>query len=47
VVLSPHSGGGFGSPYTERERMLHLARLINAFHRREPPPNRVDLALGY
>jgi phosphoglycerate dehydrogenase-like enzyme len=47
VVLSPHSGGGFGSPYTERERMLHLARLLNAVHRGEPAPNRVDLRLGY
>jgi phosphoglycerate dehydrogenase-like enzyme len=47
VVLSPHCGGGFGSPYTERERMAHLARLLNAAHRGEPVPNRVDLALGY
>ena len=47
VVLSPHTGGGFGSPYTERERMLHLARLLNAIHRGEPAPNCVDLALGY
>jgi phosphoglycerate dehydrogenase-like enzyme len=47
VVLSPHTGGGFGSPYTERERMLHLARLLNALHSGDPAPNRVDLALGY
>ena len=47
VVLSPHSGGGLGSPYTERERVLHLARLINAVQRGDPAPNRVDLALGY
>ncbi|HSN75065.1 MAG TPA: 2-hydroxyacid dehydrogenase [Anaerolineae bacterium] len=47
VVLSPHSGGGFGSPYTEQERMLHLARLVNAVYRGEPAPNRVDLNLGY
>ncbi|MFZ2359436.1 MAG: NAD(P)-dependent oxidoreductase [Anaerolineae bacterium] len=47
VVLSPHSGGGLGSPYTERERVLHLARLINAVQHGEPAPNRVDLALGY
>jgi phosphoglycerate dehydrogenase-like enzyme len=47
VVLSPHTGGGFGSPYTERERMLHLARLLNAIHRGDPTPNRVDLTLGY
>lgn len=47
VVMSPHIGGGFGSPYTERERMAHLARLLNALHRGDPAPNRVDLALGY
>ena len=47
VVLSPHNGGGLGSPYTERERVLHLARLINAVQSGEPAPNRVDLALGY
>lgn len=47
VVLSPHCGGAFGSAYTERERMLHLARLLNAAQRAEPVPNRVDLALGY
>jgi phosphoglycerate dehydrogenase-like enzyme len=47
VVMSPHIGGGFGSPYTERQRMAHLARLLNALHRGDPAPNRVDLALGY
>jgi phosphoglycerate dehydrogenase-like enzyme len=47
VVLSPHVGGGFGAPYTERRRMAHLARLLNALHRGQPAPNRVDLALGY
>lgn len=47
VVLSPHCGGGFGSPYTERQRMAHLARLLNALHRGQPAPNRIDLALGY
>jgi phosphoglycerate dehydrogenase-like enzyme len=47
VVLSPHCGGGFGSPYTERERMAHLARLLNVLHRGDPAPNRIDLALGY
>lgn len=47
VVLSPHCGGGFGSSFTERERMLHLAEIVNAIHRGEPAPNRVDLALGY
>jgi phosphoglycerate dehydrogenase-like enzyme len=47
VVLSPHVGGSFGAPYTERRRMAHLARLLNALHRGEPAPNRVDLALGY
>jgi phosphoglycerate dehydrogenase-like enzyme len=47
VVMSPHIGGGFGSPYTERQRMAHLARLLNALHRGDPAPNRVDLMLGY
>jgi hypothetical protein len=45
--MSPHIGGGFGSPYTERQRMAHLARLLNALHRGDPAPNRVDLMLGY
>lgn len=47
VVLSPHCGGGLGTDYTERERMRHLAQLLNAAARGEPVPNRVDLALGY
>lgn len=47
VVLSPHVGGAFGAAGTERERMAHLARLLNALHRGEPAPNRVDLKLGY
>ena len=47
VVMSPHVGGSFGAPYTERRRMAHLARLLNALHRGEPAPNRVDLTLGY
>lgn len=47
VVMSPHIGGAFGSAYTERARMAHLARLLNAAQRGEPVPNRVDLTLGY
>lgn len=47
VVLSPHCGGGLGSPYTERERLRHLARLLNAAQRGEPIPYRVDLTTGY
>lgn len=47
VVMSPHCGGGFGSAYTERARVRHLARLLNAARRGEPVPNRVDLTLGY
>lgn len=47
VVMSPHSGGAFGSAYTERERMLHLAELLNAAASGEQMPNRIDLARGY
>lgn len=47
VVLSPHCGGGLGTPYTERERLRHLALLLNAAARGEAVPNRVDLASGY
>lgn len=47
VVMSPHRGGAFGSPYTERARMVHLARLLNAAARGEPMPNRVDVNKGY
>jgi hypothetical protein len=45
VVLSPHRAGG--STGTERLRMIHLARLLNAAARGEPMPNRVDLSAGY
>jgi phosphoglycerate dehydrogenase-like enzyme len=47
VVMSPHRGGAFGSPYTEQARALHLARLLNAAARGEPMPNRVDVSRGY
>ncbi|MEA3337035.1 MAG: NAD(P)-dependent oxidoreductase [Chloroflexota bacterium] len=47
MVMSPHRGAAFGSPYTERMRMLHLAQLFNAANRGETIPNRVDLARGY
>jgi phosphoglycerate dehydrogenase-like enzyme len=47
VVMSPHRGGAFGSDYTERARMAHLARLLNAAARGEPVPNRVGLSRGY
>jgi phosphoglycerate dehydrogenase-like enzyme len=45
VVMSPHRGGG--SVETDRLRMLHLARLLNAAARGVEMPNRVDLARGY
>jgi phosphoglycerate dehydrogenase-like enzyme len=45
VVLSPHRAGG--SSETESLRMEHLAELLNAVARGDPPPNQVDLAAGY
>ena len=45
VVMSPHRAGD--SSEIERYRMEHLARLLNAAHRGEPVPNRVDLQAGY
>lgn len=45
VVMSPHRGGS--TDETERLRMAHLARLLNALARGEEPPNRVDVAIGY
>lgn len=47
VVMSPHRGGAFGTHYTERARMVHLARLLNAAARDEPMPNRIDVTAGY
>ncbi len=47
VVMSPHRGGGLRTTATERDRMEHLARLLNAATRDEPLPNRVDLERGY
>ncbi len=45
VVLSPHRGGSTKS--SEKLRMVHLARLINAAARGEELPNRIDLDEGY
>jgi phosphoglycerate dehydrogenase-like enzyme len=45
VVMSPHRGGA--SSETEKLRMQHLARLLNAAARGQPVPNRVDLEAGY
>jgi phosphoglycerate dehydrogenase-like enzyme len=45
VVMSPHRGGG--SAETDRLRMIHLARLLNAAARGEAMPNRIDLQRGY
>ena len=47
VVLSPHCGGGLGSPYTESARVQHLAELLNAAQQGQAAPNRVDLTQGY
>lgn len=47
VVMSPHRAGGLHTEATERDRMEHLARLLNAAARGETMPNRVDLELGY
>lgn len=47
MVLSPHRGGALKSDYTERARMEHLARLLNAVAQGQPAPNRIDLARGY
>ncbi len=45
VVMSPHRAG---SPdETDRQRMMHLAALLNAAARGEAMPNRVDLQAGY
>ena len=47
VVMSPHTGGAFGTAYTEHERMVHLATLLNAAAAGQPMPNRIDLVAGY
>ncbi len=47
LVLSPHRAGGLHTDATERDRMEHLARLLNAAARGKTMPNRVDLELGY
>lgn len=45
VVMSPHRGGG--TDETERLRMEHLARLLNAAACGQTMPNRVNLQAGY
>lgn len=47
VVMSPHRAGAGGSEEIERQRMSHLADLINAAARGESMPNQVDLEAGY
>lgn len=47
VVMSPHRAGGLHTDATERDRMEHLAQLLNAAARGETMPNQVDLELGY
>lgn len=45
VVMSPHRGGA--TDESNRLRMVHLARLLNAAARGEPLPDRVDVGAGY
>jgi len=45
VVFSPHRGGNTSA--TERLRLTHLARLLNAAAQGGPLPNRIDLTKGY
>jgi phosphoglycerate dehydrogenase-like enzyme len=45
VVMSPHRGGD--AVDIERQRMAHLAKLLNAAARGEPMPNQVDVERGY
>jgi phosphoglycerate dehydrogenase-like enzyme len=47
VVMSPHRAGALGMEEGEILRVRDLARLLNAEHRGEPLPNRVDLERGY
>ena len=44
-VLSPHRGGMVEE--VEHQRIVALARLLNAANRGQPIPNQVDLELGY
>ena len=44
-VLSPHRGGMVEE--VEQQRIVALARLLNAANRGRPIPNKVDLELGY
>ncbi|OPL18449.1 MAG: hypothetical protein AVO35_03725 [Candidatus Aegiribacteria sp. MLS_C] len=47
VVMTPHIGGGFGSPSLERSRCRHLAASLNSLARHGYMPDRVDLDKGY
>lgn len=47
VVMSPHRAGHVDEVITEKLRMDHLARLINAAASGKSMPNQVDLARGY
>ncbi len=44
-VLSPHRGGMVEE--VEHQRIVALAKLLNAANRGQPIPNKVDLASGY
>ncbi len=45
IVLSPHRGGMVEE--VEHQRIVALAKLLNAANRGQPIPNKVDLASGY
>jgi len=45
VVLSPHRAGH--SAESEQQKMVAIARILDAVNRSEPVPNRVDIERGY
>ncbi len=47
VVLSPHRGGAFRTEEVERERMRHLAAILNSLACGETVPHVVDIRAGY
>ncbi len=47
VVMSPHRGGAFRVEDLERQRMVELARTLNALAQGASPLHRVDLRAGY
>ena len=47
IVMSPHMGGAFNLEELERQRMIHLALLLNLYAAGEPLPGRIDIEQGY